>query len=57
MGYWAKCSQNAGIAKKKGGGGPAPCHDMFSGFVHLRALQSDNLTPKSDDFPKKVSSE
>ena len=33
-----------------------PCQDFFGGFVHtaLRALQSDHLSPKSDNFPPKV---
>ena len=45
------CTQNPGIARK-GWGGSAPCQDFFGGFVHntLRALQSNHLSPKSDNF-------
>ena len=40
----------------RGGGGSAPCQDFFGGFVHnaLRPLQSDQSSPKSDNFPPKV---
>ena len=47
--------RGTGIARK--GGAFAPCQDFFGGFVHnaLRALQIDHSSPKSDNFPPKVS--